>query len=139
MIKKESIIHLTQYYETDQMGVIHHANYVKWMEDARHNYLKVLGINLADLNKKNIHMAVLSQNVKYCKAIKFDEKIEVSCSCNKLSSAKMSFYYEFYNVDKGYLCATGNTDHCLVDNKLNPLVLKKECPKEYNELLKSIE
>lgn len=120
------------------MGVIHHANYVKWMEESRNNFIKSLGINLVDLNKKNVYMAVLYQSVNYHKTIKLDEKIEVFCSCYKLSSVKISFYYEFYNIVTGDLCATGSTEHCLVDEKLNPIVLKKFFPKEYNKILELV-
>ena len=136
--KKESVDHITQYYETDQMGVIHHVNYVKWMEEARNKYLMSVGIYLGEFNKNNIHMAVLSQKVDYKKYIKFNEKIKITCGCNKLSTTKMTFTYNFYN-ENGILCAIGETEHCFVNEKIEPIVFKKEFPTEYNNIIETIE
>lgn len=136
---KKNIVHLTQYYETDQMGVIHHANYVKWMEEARHHLLKSLDIDLNILEDKEIYMAVLSQNVNYFKIVKSDELIKITCNCIKISSVRINFEYEFYNVDKKSVCAKGYTSHCFVNNNYEPIIFKKECSEEYIKLEKLVQ
>lgn len=138
MKKKYSIIHNAQYYETDQMGVIHHANYVKWMEESRNEFFKSLGINFNKIEEQEVYMAVLYQNVKYLKSVKYNEKVEITCHCIKISSTKIDFVYDFYNIDKSCICAQGNTSHCFVNKTLEPVVFKKMFPNEYNLLTNSV-
>lgn len=51
--------HQTQYYETDQMGIIHHSNYIRWFESARIWYMKEIGVDYADMERQGIISPVL--------------------------------------------------------------------------------
>lgn len=135
MKNEKSLIHLTQYYETDQMNVIHHANYVKWMEEARTNFFKEIGIDLSIFDKKKVSLAVLFQSVNYQKYVKFNERIEIKCRCVELSNIKIKFEYDFFNLNQNCICAKGTTNHCFVNDKMEPVILKKKLPAIY-ELIK---
>lgn len=133
MKKKDYYItHSVQYYETDQMKVVHHANYVKWMEEARGFLFKSIGIDISKIEERRIYLAVLSQNVNYIKSAKYGDQVKIVCRCTKLTSAKIEFCYEFYIIDGSTLCAVGQTIHCFVNDKLEPIIFKKILPQEYS-------
>ncbi len=137
-ISNNFIVHLTQYHETDQMGVIHHVNYVKWMEEARNNLFNSLGIDLNKLEKDKIFIPVLSQTVNYNKAIRYNEEVKITCVCKKFNGVKIDFDYEFYNVSKKEICAVGKTSHGFVDFDFKPILFKDRFIKEYNILKDNI-
>lgn len=136
---KNYIIHLAQYHETDQMRVVHHVNYVKWMEEARHHYLEYFGININEIESQGIFMPVLSQSVNYLKAIRYGEEIRINCICNKCNGIKISFEYTFESTDGKVLYAKGQTEHGFVDNTFKPIIFKNIMKKEYNLLKKEID
>ena len=61
-------IHKTQYYESDQMGIIHHSNYIKWMEEARIAFMDAIGAGYAAMEKAGIVSPVVSLSVEYKRA-----------------------------------------------------------------------
>ena len=127
--------HLTQYYETDQMGVIHHANYVKWMEEARRELFNYLDIDIQGIEVKGVYLAVISQSVNYKRPVKYNETIKIVCKIVGLTSTKIDFSYDFYDANDN-CCAIGKTSHCFVDNDFSIVVLKKYFNKEYTALKK---
>ena len=62
-----------QYHETDQMGIIHHSNYVKWMEEARIDFMKELGFGYGEVEKRGIVSPVAGVSVSYKKPVLFDD------------------------------------------------------------------
>ena len=58
-------IHKVQYYETDKMGLTHHSNYIRWMEEARVAWLEELGFGFDKLEEMGITSPILSVNCKY--------------------------------------------------------------------------
>ena len=130
----EKYIHKTQYYESDQMGVIHHANYVKYMEEARHSFLYKLNIRIVDLEKNGIFMPVLSEKVVYKKAIRYDATVIIECKCKKFNGIKLLFDYLFTDANTGELYAIGETEHGFVDSKFKPIIFMEYFPKESNIL-----
>ena len=57
--------HKTQYYETDQMGIIHHSNYIRWFEEARMDMMEQMGMGYAEMEKRGIISPVLSVHSEY--------------------------------------------------------------------------
>ena len=64
-----------QYHETDQMGIIHHSNYVKWMEEARIDFMKELGFGYGEVEKRGIVSPGAEVSVSYKKPVLFDEEL----------------------------------------------------------------
>ena len=137
-IFNDYIVHLTQYYETDQMGVVHHANYVKWMEEARNNFFNTLEISLSKIEKENVFIPVLFQTVTYNKSIKYNEEIKITCICKKFNGVKIEFLYEFYRLNTNELCAVGKTIHGFVNSNFEPILFKDKFLKEYNRIKESV-
>lgn len=124
-----------QYHETDQMGIIHHSNYVKWMEEARIDFMKELGFGYGEVEKRGIVSPVAGVSVSYKKPVLFDDVVEISVSVKKYSGVVLELAYEFFNVTRSEVCTEASSKHCFTRN--GELVsLKKEIP-ELDVLFKS--
>lgn len=80
------------YYEdTDIAGVVYHANYLKYMERGRTEFLKSYGIDLITLFKQGVQFAVIEVNIKFIKPASLSDEIVVNTTLVKLGGAKMIF------------------------------------------------
>lgn len=85
------------FYETDGMKVVHHANYLRWMEEARIEYLRAGGILLNDLMDNGIVFPILDLQIKYIKSAYNDDLIRIDIYLRKIDIVKMIFEYKIYN------------------------------------------
>lgn len=132
MPTSKSMIHTAQYYETDAMKIVHHANYVKWMEEARLNFFKEIGFDWKAMEEETgIMIPVLTQTVEYKQKISFDENVEIICTCEKFNGVKMNFSYRFMTNEGTTLNAIGTTRHGFIDCSYQPVSLKEAYPKGY--------
>ena len=69
--------HIVQYYETDKMGITHHSNYIRWMEEARIDFLRQIGWDYAKLESIGIISPVIAVNCKYKKSTTFEAVIYI--------------------------------------------------------------
>ena len=72
--------HKVQYYETDMMGIVHHANYIHWMEEARIDFLDQLGFPYARMEAAGVFSPVKSIACDYRKSCTFGDEITVAVS-----------------------------------------------------------
>ncbi len=132
--KAFSITKRAQYHETDSMKIVHHANYVKWMEEARLEYLRHAGFDCALMEREyGLMIPVLYQSVEYKNAIRFDDVIEVRCVCDKFNGVKMHFSYEFLSFDNALL-AKGITKHGFINKDFEAVMLKDVYTEGYEVL-----
>lgn len=116
-----------QYHETDQMGIIHHSNYVKWMEEARISYMDQMGFSYRKVEELGVISPVVNISVSYKKQVSFDNEIQIRVSVKKYNSISLEFNYEFFNVSKNEICTIASSRHCFLKNgKL--ISLKREIP-----------
>ncbi len=110
-----------RYAETDQMGVVHHAVYVVWMEAARVEFLKRLGIPYHELERSGVRLPVVELGVIYRAPATFGQVVAVSCQVSEVASRAASFRYAV-ELD-GRLLADGYTRHvcCDLDGRVIPL------------------
>ncbi|MFZ2947617.1 MAG: thioesterase family protein, partial [Blautia wexlerae] len=101
-----------QYHETDQMGIIHHSNYVKWMEEARIDFMKELGFGYGEVEKRGIVSPVAGVSVSYKKPVLFDDVVGISVSVKKYSGVVLELAYEFFNVTRSEVCTEASSKHC---------------------------
>ena len=116
------------YYETDQMGVVHHTNYIRWFEEARIDLLRQYGIDYRDMEQRGIIIPVVDMQCKYLRSARFDDVMEIHLSMNKYTGVRMFFYYEVRFQKNGQLAATGQSTHCFVDKNGQPVALKRINP-----------
>ena len=101
-----------RYAETDQMGVVYYANYLVWFEVARTEYLRKLGIQYTDLEKKGIYLIVAESHCRYKAPVKYDDQIRVKTTINYAKASSLEFAYEVFFGEK--VIALGRTAHVFV-------------------------
>lgn len=97
----------TRYVESDQMGVIHHSNYLIYMEQARLDWLDALGFSYAKMEAKKVLLPVYQIDIKYKKPMKFGDVITVKTTLKYIPTTRVLFEYEIANI-KGDICATAD-------------------------------
>lgn len=120
-------IHKVQYYETDRMGLVHHSNYIRWMEEARMHFLDSIEMGFDELEKMGITSPILEVNCKYRSGCTFGDSIEIETIIEKYNGVKMKIAYVMKNVKTKDLVATGETTLCFINIKTKkPIILKRE-------------
>lgn len=104
-----------RYAETDQMGVVHHANYVIWFEVARTRLCETSGFHYADIEKLGFLLMVTGVQVSYRQAAHYGDHVQVRCHVERKASRGLTFAYEVSR--RGDLLARGTTDHIWVDQE----------------------
>jgi acyl-CoA thioester hydrolase len=81
------------YGDTDQSGVIHHAVYLRWLEEARTTYLRDAGLDFRELERLRVGFAVVHADLRYRLPARFDEELVVEAWVGKLGRAQLRFDY----------------------------------------------
>lgn len=113
------------YYETDKMGVVHHSNYIRYMEEARCAWLENIDMPFDTLEENGITIPVLGVNCDYKYHATFGDTILINTFAKEYSGVRMTIGYEITDKKTGRLCLTGETKHCFTDKNLKPVNLKK--------------
>ena len=114
MISFETKIRV-EYHHTDQMGIVHHSNYVKFFEVARTEWLRAMGITYAEMERRGVMMPIVDVAVKYRNPALYDELISVTAFVDEAPMARMTFRYEVRGED-GREIATGSTTLGSIDS-----------------------
>lgn len=125
--------HVVQYYETDQMGVVHHSNYFRWMEEARVYFLKNNGYDYKKLEDDGIISPVIAIDGKYKKSAKFGDTVNIKLYISEVRGLKLKIYYEMYVENN--LVFTGNSEHTFISKDMKFLNVEKTFPEFYNFLI----
>ena len=120
-------IRRAQYHETDQMGIIHHSNYVKWMEEARIRFLEEMGIDYRRLEESGIISPIVGISVQYKKTVRFDDEVHIGVYVKKYNGLRLELGYEMRNQADGAVCTTASSQSCFTKNGVI-VSLKKERP-----------
>ena len=86
-----------RYCETDQMGIVHHSNYLKFFEFARIEWLEKLNIPYQDIEKNKIILPVVKCELKFLKPLVFGDTFKVKVHCTKKPTSSIEFSYEIFN------------------------------------------
>ena len=127
-------VHKVQYYETDRMGITHHSNYVRWMEEARIDFLDQIGWNYRKLEESGIISLVLAVDCKYKVTTTFDDEIHITVSVKEFKGVKLLLAYTMQKAADKTVVLTGTTEHCFLDQQGRPVRLKKEQPEFWQAL-----
>lgn len=130
--------HKVQYYETDKMGITHHSNYVRWMEEARVDYLAQLGCGYDKLENDGIMSPVLSVKCDYKKTTTFADEVIIDVKIKEFKGVRMILEYEMRNVADNSIVCTAESEHCFLFSDFKPINLKKAKPEVYSRLIGQI-
>lgn len=95
-----------RYYETDQMGIVHHSNYVRYFECARNNMMRELGYPIEKCEEDGVTIPIVSLECHYKYSLRMGDVARAVAMVDALPMAKMRIRQEVYNQD-GVLCAEG--------------------------------
>ena len=123
--------HRVSYYETDQMGIVHHSNYIRWFEDARVDFLEQAGFSYKTMEDMGVMIIVLGASCEYKNPARFGDRIIVIPKITEFNGFKMTVSYRVVNKEDGSLLAVGETKHCFTDLALKPVRTKKDYPEIY--------
>ena len=121
------------YYETDQMGIIHHSNYIRWFEESRVDFMEQINYDYKRVNEYNIDFALLDVYCEYKLMVRFGDIVNIHVSLSELTEMKMTIDYKIIDAKTGAVCTLGKTKHFFYSNsKKRPVSLKREIPELYD-------
>ena len=129
-------IHKINYYETDKMGITHHSNYVRFMEEARVYFLDQIGWSFIDLENKGIMSPVINIECNFKKTTTFPDEINIEIYVKKISACKITFGYTYTVKDE--VVFTASSSHCFLDMNGAPVIVQKVFPEFFDELTKFV-
>lgn len=117
------------YYETDQMGIVHHSNYIRWFEEARVQLLNYLGCSYKEIEEAGIIIPVLDVSCTYKEMIRFGDDIRIAISIQSYTGTRLTFDYTIHTENSEKVLTTGTSSHCFLSAETQRLIrLKKTHP-----------
>ena len=129
--------HKVQYYETDKMGITHHSNYIRWMEESRVSYLASIGLDYSTLEKRGVISPVIGISCRYKKPTYFNDDIDIEVSIKEYSGIKLIFNYTMKNKNNETVL-TGESEHCFISDKGHIIIPKSVYPDIDEIIVKNI-
>ena len=130
---EHSYKHKVHYYETDQMGMVHHSNYIRWFEEARVDYLDAICLPYKQMEEEGIGSPVLEMHCQYKSRVTVGETVTIRVKMNSFTGLRDTVAYEVIGEDDKLRC-TGVSGHCFMTTAGRLLSVKKAKP-EWHELL----
>ena len=117
-----------RYAETDQMGVVYHANFFIWFEVGRVEMLRELGFSYKEMEEQDgCYIAVVDARCRYRAPAHYDDEILIRTHLKNVRGALIHFGYEAMRADDGALLADGETTHIVTDAQMK----KRDLPPKY--------
>lgn len=114
-----------RYQETDQMGIVYHANYLVWFEIGRTKLIEQLGFTYAEMESRGILLPVIDAHLTYKKPATYGNKVYIETTLRKYEGIRLVYDYEVKSKDDDIL-VTGYTKHAFVrKGSLKPVQLRK--------------
>ncbi len=105
------------YGDTDQMGVVYYANYLRWFERGRAEFLRQIGLPYANIEAAGFHFPVAEVKCRYAQSARYDEIIEIATTLVNLSRVYLVFDYQISRQADQLTLATGSTKHACIDRE----------------------
>ena len=125
-----------RYSETDQMGIIYHANYITWFEISRTRLMERLDFKIADVEARGFLFPVRKVSAQYHKPAVFGRPVEVSCAIVKYTGVRICYEYEVKDQATGELLVSGTSESAITDRDMKIANLAKSFP-EFHEAIRT--
>ena len=116
------------YYETDKMGIVHHSNYIRFLEEARCRWMKELGLPMEKLEELGYTIPTLEVNCKYLYSVTSGDVISIKPYISEYNGVRMTISYEVINTNTNNEVIKAITKHCFTNKELRPVNMKKSNP-----------
>jgi len=130
--------HRVQYYETDRMGIAHHSNYVRWMEEARVDLLAAIGWDYARLEALGVVSPVTALECRYRHSCTFADTVDIAVAVESFSGVRLHLRYTMTAADGTLLCEAAS-EHAFLDAEGKPLRMNRKYPEFYERICEMIE
>ena len=120
-----------RYYETDQMGIVHHSNYIRYFECGRSDLLVKIGLPLTEIEAAGVMMPIVSVECKYRIPARFGDTLRIVSTVDSVPMAKLPVRSEIYNQD-GVLLCEGKVVLGFIDAQTRRPI---RCPKDMASLI----
>jgi acyl-CoA thioester hydrolase len=115
MLPTHTIEFRVRYQETDGQGIVHHANYLTWLEQGRVELLRSAGHSYRELEEQGILLVVAEANLKYYLPARFDDLLRLVTTAVRAKGARIEHRYELFRGDT--LLAEATTNIACIDRK----------------------
>lgn len=122
------------YYETDKMQVVHHSNYIRFLEECRMDFFRQIGVEYDMLEQNGIMIPVLSVSCNYKSPVRFGDVIRIIPKLESFRGVKFAMSYQIYSEDYSVLHNEAVSEHCFVDFDFVPVRLKRDYPDVYDKM-----
>jgi acyl-CoA thioester hydrolase len=109
-----------RYAETDQMGVVYHANYLVWCEVGRTDLIRELGMPYSELERTGVLLAVAEAGMRFHASARYDDRIRVETSVADVRSRTVTFEYRILNADTDAKLVSAHTMLVALDRDARP-------------------
>lgn len=123
-----------RYSETDQMGVVHHSQYVNWFEVARTDHMKHLGPTYFEIEKAGYYLPVIGVHVNYHSPARYEDVIRIETEIEHYNGVRLNFKYKAFRDSDETQIVEGLTEHCFTTTAMKPVKLKKSWPDLHEKL-----
>lgn len=124
-----------RYAETDQMGVVYHANYLIWFEVGRVELMRSLGFDYRKMEiEDDCHIVVVEAKCRYKFPARYDDVVAVETTISALRGFVLKFHYRIVRVEDGKLLAVGETTHVTTDSAMQ----KRTLPEKYVRAFRAV-
>ncbi len=113
------------YYETDMMGIVHHSNYIRFLEEARCALLETCGIPMSYIEDKGFTIPTIEVNCKYKTPVTQGDIIAIGVRVKEFNGVRMTIEYDVKNSKTGETVIEAYTKHCFTNKELKPINIKK--------------
>ena len=121
------------YYETDMMGVVHHSNYIRYLEEARCAWLESMEIPMRLIESRGYTIPTLEVNCKYKKHVTCGDTIAIGIKVTEYNGIRMTVSYDVKNVQNGEVIIEAFTKHCFTTRDLKPVNMAKKDEEIYTK------
>ena len=125
------------YYETDKMGVVHHSNYIRFLEESRSRWLEELNISMEKLEELGYTIPTLEVNCKYKYHVTSGDTLIITPIITEFNGVRMTVTYSVIDEKNGKTVIEAWTKHCFTNKDLKPINMKKN-DKEINEVFERL-
>lgn len=123
--------HEIKYYECDRMGITHHSNYIRLMEEARVDWMDQIGYGFERMEKEGVVSPVIEVQCQYRKPTTFKDVVDIGISVAEVKRMKVSFTYTMRC--RGEIVCTAQSTHCFLENG-RPVALEDRFPELYQKI-----
>ena len=121
-------LHKVQYYETDQMGLTHHSNYIRWMEEARVDLLERVGWGYDKMEALGIRSPVIGVNCVYKAGTTFGDTVEIDAWIKEYRGVHLVVGYEMRKAADGAVVLEGESRHCFLNSAGGWIRMRRDFP-----------